>query len=135
MGNPRLNNFLLLRGKTMKMKLQQQLISYLDSKTKFTPYYKAMKQIVSSPLFDEQLQEILSALEKEDSSSAKSFKLYLDTIIINMQSKIAKYKSSAYFEDEKVKDIENQGYIIPFYCDETDETYVLLGICKKDDKS
>ncbi|MDD5211446.1 MAG: hypothetical protein PHV62_03460 [Sulfuricurvum sp.] len=119
----------------MKTKLQQELNSYLDSKSKFTPYYKSMKQIVSSTLFDDQLQEILHILEKEDNNSAKSFKLYLDTVIINMQSKIAKYKPSVYFEGEKVKDIENQGYVIPFYSDEADETYVLLGICKKDDQS
>lgn len=119
----------------MKTKLQQELNRYLETKNKFTPYYKAMKQIVSSTLFEEQLQEIMHALEKEEGNSAKSFKLYLDTVIINMQSKIAKYKPSVYFEDEKVKDIENQGYVIPFYSDEADETYVLLGICKKDDQS
>jgi hypothetical protein len=119
----------------MKTKLEQALNSYLDSKNNFMPYYKSMKQIVSSTLFDEQLREILSALEKEDINSAKSFKLYLDTVIINMQTKIAKYKPSVFFENEKVKDIENQGYVIPFYCDESDDTYVLLGIYKKDDKS
>lgn len=121
-------------GEKMKTTLQQELDNYINSKGTFTPYYKAMKQIVSSTLFEEQLQEILNTLEKEDSKSAKSFKLYLDTVILNMQSKIAKYKPSVYFEDEKVKDIENQGYLIPFYCDETNETYVLLGICKKSDK-
>jgi hypothetical protein len=119
----------------MKMKLQQELNSYLNSKNKFTPYYKTMNQIVSSTLFEEQLLEILHSLEKEDSNSAKSFKLYLDTVIINMQSKIAKYKPSVYFEGEKVKDIENQGFVIPFYSDEEEETYVLLGIYKKNDQS
>ncbi len=118
----------------MKMKLQQQLTSYLDSKIKFTPYYEMMRQILSSTLFDEQLQEIMNELENEDKSSAKSFKLYLDTVIINMQSKIAKYKSSKYFDDEKVKEIENQGYVIPFYSDEANETYLLLGIYKKNDE-
>lgn len=119
----------------MKTKLQQELTCYLESKDKFTPYYKGMKQIVSSTLFEEQLQEIINTLEKEDSNSVKSFKLYLDTVILNMQTKIAKYKPSVYFDSEKVKDIENQGYVIPFYSDEADETYVLLGICKKDDQS
>lgn len=113
------------------MKLQQELDNYINSASKFTPYYKTMKQIVSSTLFDEQLQEIVSSLEKEDSNSAKSFKLYLDTVIVNMQSKITKYKPSMYFEDEKVKDIENQGFVIPFYTDEKEEIYVLLGIGKK----
>ncbi|MDP3265822.1 MAG: hypothetical protein Q8M39_03225 [Sulfuricurvum sp.] len=119
----------------MKTKLQHELNNYLDSKVTFAPYYKSMKQIVSSTLFEEQFQEILDGLEKEDGNSAKSFKLYLDTVILNMQSKIAKYKPSIYFEDEKVKEIENQGYVIPFYTDEADETYVLLGVYKKNDQS
>jgi hypothetical protein len=116
----------------MKKKLQQALDNYLNSKAEFTPYYKTMKQIVSSSLFEEQLKEILDSLEKEDVNSAKSFKLYLDTVIINMQSKIAKYKPSVYFDNEKVKDIENQGYTIPFYIDEEEGIYVLLGIIRKE---
>lgn len=119
----------------MNTKLQHELNSYLDSKGEFTPYYKTMKHIVTSALFDEQLQAIVQTLEKEDSNRAKSFKLYLDTVIINMQSKIAKYKPSVYLDSEKVKDIENQGYIIPFYSDEAEEIYVLLGIYKKSDQS
>jgi hypothetical protein len=119
----------------MKIKLQQELNAYLDSKGQFLPYYKSMKHILSSTLFEEQLQEIISGLEKEDSKSAKNFKLYLDTVIINMQSKIAKYKPSEYFDGEEVKEIENQGYVIPFYSDKDQETYVLLGIYKKNDRS
>lgn len=115
----------------MKIKLQQELDNYLSSKAEFPPYYKTMKQIVCSSLFEKQLKEILNSLEKEDINSAKSFKLYLDTVIINMQSKIAKYKPSIYSDNEKVKDIENQGYILPFYIDEEEETYVILGIFKK----
>lgn len=115
----------------MKKKLEQELKNYLDSSTKFTPYYEMMNQIVTSSLFDSQLQDIMRELENEDQDNAKRFKLYLDTVIINMQSKIAKYKPSLFFDDAKVKEIENQGYVIPFYCDESHETYVLLGIYKK----
>jgi len=116
----------------MKIKLQQELDNYLASEAEFTPYYQKMTQIVSSGLFKEQLKEILNALEKEDIKSAKNFKLYLDTVIINMQTKISKYKPSLYFDNEKVKDIENQGYTIPFYVDEEKEIYLLLGIFKKE---
>lgn len=119
----------------MKLKLEDELNKCFDSKNGFTPYYKSMKQIVCSTLFEKQLQEIMDAFEKEDSASAKSFKLYLDTVIINMQSKIAKYKPSVYVENEQVKDIENQGFVIPFYCDEEDETFVLLAIFQKNDQS
>ena len=119
----------------MKTKLRQVLNSYFNSKARFSPYLPSMKHILSSTLFEQQLEEIMSGLLKEDSKGAKSFKLYLDTVIINMESKIAKYKPSVYFDDENVKDIENQGYVVPFYSDEIEETYVLLGILKKDDES
>jgi hypothetical protein len=115
----------------MKMKLQEELENYNNSNGTFTPYYGSMKQIVSSTLFDEQLEEILTSLEEEESSTVKSFKLYLDAVIVNMQSKISKYKPSMYLDNEKVKDIENQGYVIPFYSNEQEEIYVLLGIFKK----
>ncbi len=115
----------------MKMKLQEQLDNYINSKAAFNSYYKSMKHIKCSVLFEEQLQEILDALEKEDSDRAKSFKLYLDTVIINMHTKIAKYKPSLLFDDTKVKEIENQGYLIPFFGDESNDMYVLLGIYKK----
>lgn len=115
----------------MKMKLQEQLDNYINSKAAFNSYYKNMEHIKCSVLFEEQLQEILDALEKEDSDRAKSFKLYLDTVIINMHTKIAKYKPSLLFDDTKVKEIKNQGYLIPFYGDESNEMYVLLGIYKK----
>lgn len=119
----------------MKTKLEDALKSYLESKEGVTPYYKTMMQIVCSTLFVEQLQEILHAVEKDDGIGVKSFKLYLDTVILNMHSKIAKYKPSVYFEGEIVKEIENQGYVIPFYSDEAEESYVLLGIYKKNDHS
>lgn len=119
----------------MKTKLRQELNKYLDSKAQFPPYYASMKHILCSTLFTQQLQEIMYGLEKEDTKSAKGFKLYLDTVIINMQSKIAKYKPSVYLNSENVKEIENQGYVIPFYSDESKETYLLLGIFKKDDQS
>lgn len=119
----------------MKTKLQQALNGYFEDKNRFIPYYKSMKQIVSSELFQEQLKAILDALDNNENGTAKKFKLYLDTVIINMQSKISKYKASAYLEYDNVKEIENQGYIIPFFCDEEEEVYVLLGIFKKDDCS
>lgn len=117
----------------MQTQLLAELNAYLSSPSSCSPYYKTMKHIVHSPLFESQLREILDSLEKEDSNGAKNFKLYLDTVIINMQTKIAKYKPSEYFEGANVKEIENQGFIIPFYSDDQNETYVLLGIFKKND--
>ena len=113
----------------IKLQLQKELESYIDSKAEFLPYYPGMS-ILPSNLYKEQLKEILKLLEEENEASAKSFEMYLDTIIINMQTKIKKYKKSVYFNDENIKDIENQGCTIPFYIDEEKKVYVLLGIIK-----
>jgi hypothetical protein len=45
-----------------------------------------------------------------------------------MHTKAKKYKRSIYFDNENIKDIENQGYTIPFYIDEKKSLYVLLGL-------
>jgi hypothetical protein len=58
--------------------------------------------------------------------------MYLDTIILNMPSKAKKYKKSIYFDDENIKDIDHQGFLIVFLMPrEGDENYVILGIFKK----
>jgi hypothetical protein len=41
---------------------------------------------------------------------------------------VKKYKKSIYFDDENIKDIQNQGFAIPFYIDEEKNRYILLGI-------
>jgi hypothetical protein len=89
---------------------------------------KRMK-IVNSALYEEQLKSILNSFDN-DLKGAKSFKLYLDTIIINMPTKVKKYKKSLYFNDENIKDIENQNFTIPFYYDNINNTYVVLGIIR-----
>ncbi len=111
--------------------LQQELDNYMDKKVEFTSYYPNMNIFISN-LYKDQLQEVLKGLDETTSGSAKSFKLYLDTVIINMQSKIKKYKQSIYFKNENIRDIENQGYLIPFFIDETKECYVILGLIKQE---
>ena len=50
--------------------------------------------IFCTPLYERQLKEILQDYIAEDSQATKSFKLYLDTIIINIPTKANKYKKS-----------------------------------------
>ena len=88
-------------------------------------------QILSSPLYQQQLKDIFTPYLKSDPKGIKDFKLYLDTVILNAPSKVAKYKRSIYFDDDNIKDIEHQGYTIPFYVDEANDTYVILGIVEK----
>ena len=86
--------------------------------------------ILTSPLYEIQLKEILELLNSYDYSATKNFKMYLDTIIMNMQSKEKKYKKSIYFDDENIKDIVFQGCRIVFLVDNSNSSYILLGITK-----
>ncbi|UCN00266.1 hypothetical protein LCX93_12195 [Sulfurimonas sp. SWIR-19] len=88
-------------------------------------------QILCTDLFEKQLQDILQELAKEDFDATKNFKIYLDTVIINIPTKAQKYKQSVYFNDENIKDLEHQGFVIPFFIDKASETYLVLGIVEK----
>lgn len=87
--------------------------------------------LINSELYNEQLKSMLSAFIKEDPKAAKSFKLYLDTIIINLPTKVAKYKPSIYFDDPNIRDIEHEAYTIVFHANEATQTYAILGIFPK----
>ena len=113
----------------IKKQLQNELDRYLKGEVDFSPYYQGMN-ILSSELYKKQLKEAVELIKKQDESSVNNFELYLQTIIINLQTKLKKYKKSIYFDDENVKDIQNQGFTIPFYVDEKNNVYVLLGIVK-----
>lgn len=87
--------------------------------------------IFTSKLYEQQLKDILLLLLEEDYKATKHFKMYLDTIILNMPSKEKKYKKSIYFDDENIKDILFQGCTIVFYIDKINNCYIILGITKK----
>ncbi len=108
-------------------KIKNELDKYLQNKGNFTPYYPGMKTLASE-LYKEQLKESLELVKNQSEADVKNFEMYLDTIIINMHTKIKKYKKSIYFDDENIKDIQNQGFTIPFYNDEKKNLYILLGI-------
>ncbi len=88
-------------------------------------------KILCTQTFEEQLKALLSEFVTEDFAACKNFKMYLDTIILNMPTKVQKFKKSLYFDDENIKDIEHQGLVIPFYIDEENDSYLILGIVKK----
>jgi len=91
-------------------------------------------KIFSSELYENQLKEILQELLKIDFDSTQKFKLYLDTIIINIPTKASKYKKSIYYDDENVKDIEYEDYTVTFHIDTNKENYLILSIYKKTHK-
>jgi len=88
-------------------------------------------KILSSSLYENQLKEILQKVAQENFDVAKKFKLYLDTIIINIPTKASKYKVSSCFNDENVKEIEYESFLIHFYIDEQPKIYLILGITEK----
>jgi len=88
-------------------------------------------EIICSELYEKQLKDILEPLAKENLSFAKKFKMYLDTIIINIPTKVDKYKKSIYFDDENIKDLEYENYTVVFYVEKSNNKYIILGIVKK----
>ncbi len=84
--------------------------------------------ILCTELFENQLKVILLKFSKEDFSATKSFKLYLDTIIINIPTKADKYKKSIYFDDDNIKDIPHENFTIIFFIDKEKSTYLILSI-------
>jgi len=88
--------------------------------------------ILTTKLYESQLKDVLSSFQDEDIDATKKFKLYLDTIIINMPTKAKKYKKSIYFDDENIKDIPHEAFTIPFYIDKENQNYLILSILPKE---
>ncbi len=87
--------------------------------------------ILTSKLYEKQLKDILELIGRNDYKAAKKFKMYLDTIILNMPTKEKKYKKSIYFDNENIKDISFQGCTIIFLVDKSNSSYIILGITAK----
>jgi hypothetical protein len=87
--------------------------------------------IICSELYEQQLKTLLLEMIEVDYKDAKNFKSYLDTIILNIPTKSKKYKKSIFFDDESIKDVEHQGFRIPFMIDQENDVYVILGITEK----
>jgi len=86
-------------------------------------------KIVATNRYKEELKIILSALLKQsDFQTTKNFKLYLDTIILNIPTKLHKYKVSSYFDDLHVKEIDYSGFKIFIYEDIKINYIILLSI-------
>jgi hypothetical protein len=90
-------------------------------------------KILCTKTYEQELKKILTDIAQVDDKEAQRFKTYLDTIIINIPTKVDKYKKSIYFYDDNVKDIEYEEYTIIFYYDEFQNNYLVLNILKKGD--
>lgn len=86
-------------------------------------------KILVSKRFEEDLQAILAQLHAQlGCKDTKNFKLYLDTIIINIPTKLHKYKVSSFFNDECIKEIDYNGFKIFLYEDKEKKNLLLLSI-------
>ena len=88
-------------------------------------------QILCTPTYEAQIKVILEKFIVEDFAATKKFKLYLDTILINLPTKANKYKQSPLFEDENIKEIPHEAYNVIFYSDKSHNNYLIMGIVKK----
>jgi len=87
--------------------------------------------ILCTELFEIELKKILEKFALDDFEATKKFKLYLDTILINMPTKAQKYKKSIYFDDEDIKDIPHEDFTIVFFIDKEQDNYLILNILQK----
>ncbi len=88
-------------------------------------------QILCTPSYETQLKAILKKFLLKDFNATKKFKLYLDTILVNLPTKAHKYKQSPLFNDEDIKEIPHEAYNVIFFQDKTNNNYLIMGILEK----
>jgi len=87
--------------------------------------------ILCTPLYEQQLKVILDQFVEEDFAATKKFKLYLDTILINLPTKANKYKKAQLFDNEDIKEIPHEDFNILFFIDNISDSYLILAILPK----
>lgn len=90
-----------------------------------------MLNILCTPLYEQQLKVILENFIREDFEATKKFKLYLDTILINLPTKADKYKKAKLFDDEEIKEIPHENFTVYFFFNKQQNTYLILAILPK----
>jgi hypothetical protein len=88
-------------------------------------------KILCTELYQTQLVEIFDSFEENDYKGLQRFKTYLDTIIVNIPTKVEKYKQSQFFGDTIVQEIDHENFTIYFYTEKETKTFLILGIVKK----
>lgn len=88
-------------------------------------------QILCTELYQTQLHSILESKLVDGIESVKRFKTYLDAIVMNIPTKVEKYKSSASFEDENIKEIDFENFILLVHCNKEQKCFLVLSIIEK----
>jgi len=92
---------------------------------------RRIMNILCTPLYEQQLQEILVKYAAKDFAATKKFKLYLDTILINLPTKAQKYKQSTEFDNEDIREIPHESFNILFFINKISNDYLILAILPK----
>lgn len=91
-------------------------------------------EIITNQLFESQLRSVLTYISKDSKNRAKKFNKALFLGIKSLDSFPYKFRKSAYFDDEHVKDYIFMGYTIPYLVDKDNNVIVILDIFKWRDK-
>lgn len=92
---------------------------------------REIMNIFCTPLYEAQLKAILEKQITEDLQASKKFKLYLDTILINLPTKAEKYKKAQISDNEAIKEIPHENFNILFFIDKISNNYLILSILPK----
>jgi len=92
---------------------------------------KKVMKILATNTYEQELKKILEPMAIENLEDTKKFKIYLDTIIINIPTKFFKYEKSQYFDDDYIRDVEYEHCRVVVYFDEMNNNYIILSILEK----
>lgn len=90
-----------------------------------------LMQILCTELYKTQLKTILESNFDNNLQELKRFKTYLDAVVINIPTKVDKYKTSIVFQNENIKEIDFENYTIFVHCDKKEKAYLVLSIIEK----
>ncbi|MEA3492434.1 MAG: type II toxin-antitoxin system RelE/ParE family toxin [Campylobacterota bacterium] len=81
-------------------------------------------------LFDNSLDEILDYIAVDNLDRAIAFNRELESKFYDLPYMPYKFRTSIYFDDEKIWDFIFRGYVIPYLIDDEADKIILLGIVK-----
>jgi len=88
-------------------------------------------RINRSPLYKNNLFQILDYIAKDKLSASKNFLNELDKLINNLPTFPFKFRKSQYFDDENIRDMIYKGFTIIYRVNETEKRIDIIRIFHK----
>ena len=88
-------------------------------------------RINRSPLYKNNLFQILDYIAKDKLSASENFLNELDKLINNLSTFPFKFRKSQYFDDENIRDMIYKGYTIIYRVNETEKRIDIVRIFHK----